>query len=108
MNAPELINLDVIVKQINSHRRNRTLDVADTRRFAELFEANRDNSEVHTIRVYSHQGFVANAYKYRADICFLQAVRNQVNGSWHIGGGVVDAKRSHGNGSLATINSRPA
>jgi hypothetical protein len=102
-----LENLDEIIKSTNGTRKARTLDARDAERFTELFNQHKDNQEVHTIRVYSGQGFVANAYKYRADICALQATR-QANGEWDIRGIVVDAKRSHGNGALATVNGRAA
>lgn len=64
-----------------------------------------DNPAVKTIRVYSYQGFVPNAYKYRCQIAYIEAVR-QENGEFKFYGGQTDAKRSRGNGALLTINGR--
>lgn len=101
-----LDNLETIIKTVNGTRRNRTLSLADGELFSELFTEHKDDPEIHTIRVYAHQGFVPHAYKYRCDISALVANRNKETGEWSIGGIVVDAKRPHGQGPLATINGR--
>lgn len=91
------------VQKANGTRKARILRPADVAQFVEL--VNNATPEQHTIRVYSSDGFVPNSYKYRADISYLQATRLE-SGEFQIGAGTVDAKRSHGNGSLVTINSR--
>jgi len=96
-----------IAKKINGKRRKRTLDEKDIARFIALFAEYEHNPDIRSIRVYSGQGFVANAYKYRADICAIEATRDG-EGNWKVHGIVVDAKRSHSAGALTTINGRAA
>ena len=91
------------VANANGSRRTRVLDRSDVELFVEL--VNRANDNIHTIRVYSSAGFVANSYKYRADISYLQADR-QEDGTFHCYASTCDAKRSHGNGALVTVNGR--
>jgi hypothetical protein len=105
MNAQEIKEL---AAKINGRARNRTIGQREIETFAELVDENKDNSEVTTIRVYSAQGFVANAYKWRAEIAALTAARNAETGQFEIGGGWFDAHRSHGQGALITINGRAA
>lgn len=95
-------------KKANGTRRSRILSNSDMAEFEQLVEAHKDDPEIRTIRVYSHEGFVPNSYKYRADISVLEAVRSSETGQFSIHGFTVDAKRSHGNGALVTINSRAA
>ena len=97
-------DLRSIVNDANGSRKRRILYPSDLERFVDLVNA--ATADVHTIRVYSSDGFVANGYKYRADIVYLQATRNPETGEFNIGAGVVDAKRPRGHGALATINSR--
>ena len=63
--------------------------------------------KAHTIRVYSRDGFVPNSYKYRAEIRYFEATRTD-SGEWKYTASYCDAKRSHGNGALVTINGRAA
>lgn len=100
-------DLQKSVSKANGRRRTRILSQGDVEKFVQLVNENADNPEVHTIRVYSDEGFVANSYKYRADISCLEANR-QEDGTFHCGAFTVDARRSHGNGSLVTINQRAA
>lgn len=104
MNAQEITE---IANKANGSRRNRTIGERDVARFVDLFTQHENNPDTHTIRVYSGQGFVANAYKYRAEIVALEATRDTEK-NWRVYGIVVDAKRSHGNGALATVNGRAA
>lgn len=92
------------VAKANSSRKTRILRQSDIQQFIEL--VNEATPETHTIRVYSSDGFVPNAYKYRADISYLQANRNPETGEFEIGASTCDAKRSHANGSLVTVNGR--
>lgn len=104
MNANEITT---IANKTNGTRRNRIISERDIARFFDLFTQHENSPEVHTIRVYSGQGFVANAYKYRAEIVALEATRDAEK-NWRVYGLVVDAKRSHGGGALATVNGRAA
>ena len=100
-------SLTALANSINGRARNRTLTKNDIQTFMDLVNEHRDNTATHTIRVYSAHGFVANAYKYRADIACLTATRN-ADGLLEIRGGWVDGHRSHGQGALITINNRAA
>lgn len=91
-----------MAKQVNGRARNRTIGEAEAKEMMELV-ANAD-STVHTIRVYSRDGFVPNSYKYRCEIRYFEAVRKE--GELVIGASYGDAKRRHGNGALVTINGR--
>lgn len=103
MNAQEIKEL---ARKINGRARNRTLCQHDIDRFVELVEMHKNNPEVTAIRVYSWDGFVPHAYKWRAEIAALTAVRNAESGELVIGGGWFDAHRPHGNGALVTVNQR--
>lgn len=92
------------VAKANGTRKTRILSQKDVERFVELVNA--ADEKTHTIRVYSSDGFVPNSYKYRSYISYLQANRNPETGKFQIGASTTDAKRSHGNGSLETINGR--
>lgn len=92
---------------INKKNKKRGLHQSDVEQFINLWETHKDNPETKSIRVYSCEGFVARAYKWRADICYLNAQRMEDN-SWSFTASVTDAKRSHGAGALATINGRAA
>lgn len=98
-------DLQEMVAQANGRRKNRILSPHDVERFVSL--VNNATLEQHTIRVYSSGGFVANSYKFRAEISYLQATRNET-GEFEVGAGTTDAKRSFGAGSLVTINGKAA
>jgi hypothetical protein len=91
-----------MAKKINGRARSRTIGEDEAKEMLELV-ANADDA-VHTIRVYSGQGFVPNSYKYRCEIRYFEATRKE--GQFVIGAGYGDAKRSHGNGALVTVNKR--
>lgn len=90
------------VARANGSRRTRTIKGQSIARFLTALAENFDTAR--TIRVYSSEGFVANSYKYRADITFIEAARTE-NG-FNVYAGTGDAKRSHGAGSTMTINGR--
>lgn len=94
------------VSKANGRRRTRIIDDAEIKDFIELFQALKDDDDIHTIRVYSYSGFVSNSYKYRADITYLEASRNPETKEWSIYASTTDAKRSYGSGSLVTVNGR--
>ena len=99
-------SLQAIAARINGKRKDRIITNSDITRFQDLFNAHENDDAAYSIRVYSEHGFVANAYKSRCEISYLFA--NRTEDGWQIGGSTCDAKRSHGNGALATINSRSA
>jgi len=58
-----------------------------------------------TIRVYSHDGFVPNSYKYRIQIDFVER-RYDEEGVKTFFVGNTDAKRSYGGGAFITVDGR--
>ena len=93
-----------MAKSANGRARTRTIGKSEAQEILDLVASADD--KVNTIRVYSRDGFVANSYKYRADIRYFEATRK--DGKLVIGASYGDAKRSHGNGALVTINGRAA
>lgn len=93
-------------QKANGRRKDRIVTKNDILRFEEMVNQYLDNREIKSIRVYSSHGFVANSYKWRAEISVLQATRNEETGELVISGFTVDAKRSYGSGALVTINGR--
>ncbi len=91
-----------MAKKVNGRARNRTIGEVEAKEIMELV-ANADDM-TNTIRVYSRDGFVPNSYKYRCEIRYFEATRKE--GKLVIGAGYGDAKRSHGNGALVTVNGR--
>ena len=59
-----------------------------------------------TIRVYSFDGFVPNSYKYFAPIDFIERSYEPETGKKIFRVGQTGASRSHGSGSLITVNGR--
>lgn len=96
-----------MAKTVNGKARNRTVATREAQEIIDLVDQHRENQDTHTIRVYSRDGFVANAYNYRADIRYFEATRN-ADGEFVIKAGMTGAKRSHGSGALVTINGRSA
>jgi hypothetical protein len=94
------------IKNANGTRRQRTVGDREAADLQNMLTDFGHDPQIHTIRVYSRQGFVANAYKYRADISVLEARRNKETNQFEFYGFHVDAKRPHGSGSLITINGR--
>jgi hypothetical protein len=93
-----------MAEKVNGRARNRTIGKDEAQILIDTVAAAPETA--HTIRVYSRQGFVANSYKYRAEIRYFQAVRHE--GEWIYSAATCDAKRSHGQGALVTINGRAA
>lgn len=91
-----------MAKKVNGRARSRTIGESEAKEMLKLV-ANADDN-VRTIRVYSRDGFVPNSYKYRCEIRYFEATRK--DGKLVIGASYGDAKRSHGNGSLVTVNGR--
>ena len=94
-----------MAKRANGRNRRRTIGKAEAETILSLVESADDKA--HTIRVYSGDGFVPNSYKWPVSIAYFEAQR-QENGDWRIIATSCDAKRSHGNGALTTINGRAA
>lgn len=95
------------VKAINGKRRTRTLSDSDIAIFYAKLNEMAGDEKVHTVCVYSSDGFVANSYRYPAPISVIEANRNET-GDFNISVFTVDAKRSHGIGALVTVNGRSA
>ena len=93
-------------RKANGSHRSRIISYREMENFQELVDTYADDENVHTIRVYSHDGFVSNSYKSRAEISVLEARRDKETKEFSVFGFTVDAKRSYGNGSLTTINGR--
>ena len=53
------------------------------------------------VRVYSQDGFVSNAYKWRCRIQYIEATAK--GGEWHIRLGDTSAQRSYGEGAHIVI-----
>lgn len=99
-----LNDLMEMAKSANGKARQRTIGKAEATEILKLVE--RADDSVHTIRVYSHDGFVPNSYKYRCEIRYFEATRK--DGELVIRTGYCDAKRSRGEGAIVTINGRAA
>ena len=91
-----------VAKLVNGQRRNRILFLSDVE---DLMDAIDQHPDAKTIRSYSKHGFVANSYKWRAEIVYCQATKND-NDSYDIVVRNADAKRSFGAGALVTIDGR--
>lgn len=98
-------NIEQAAKKANANRRSRTISQEDMEKFEQLVEEYKNDSSITSIRVYSGEGFVPNAYKWRADISYLQGLRT-TSGEFSISGMVTDAKRSYGTGALVTVNGK--
>lgn len=81
-------------KTIEGKRRQRTLTETDAADFLQLAAANPGCR----VRVYSADGFVPNAYKYRAPITYVEC---QPDGTVAVR--ETDAKRSNGGGSTRVV-----
>jgi hypothetical protein len=90
--------------RVNGRARTRTIGKKEASEMLELVKKLQGDEKVTNIRVYSREGFVPNSYKYRAEIRGFEARR--VKGKLTVCAITVDAKRSLGNGSLVTVNSR--
>ena len=95
------------IRNVNNRAPKRPLSPADIKKFYTKLEEIMTDPKAKTLRVYSSVGFVPNSYKYPCPIAYIEAQRDP-EGYWHIYTGVGDAKRPRGQGSLITINSRPA
>ena len=93
-----------MAKEANGRARVRTIGETEAQAILNLV-ADADDT-VDTIRVYSHDGFVPNSYKFPCDIRYFAASRR--DGELVISASTTDAKRSRGQGALVTVNSRAA
>ena len=91
MNQIEILQA---AKTIEGKRRSRTLSESDAADFLRLTAENPGCR----VRVYSKDGFVPNAYKYRAPITYVEC---QPDGTVIVR--ETDAKRSNGNGSTRVV-----
>lgn len=99
-----LESLMELAKSANGTARNRTIGEKEAAEMLELLGQHENDESIKTIRVYSHQGFVPNSYKYRCDIRYFEATR--ADGGFKVIASFTGAKRSHGNGALVTVNGR--
>lgn len=98
--------IEQAIQDANGKLKQRKVTADDGRLMESMIAQYQDDQKVHTIRIYSSQGFVPNSYKWACKIAVIEAHR-QEDGTFRVGGGQVDAKRSHGQGSLITVNGRP-
>lgn len=92
-----------LAKSANGRARNRTIGEKEAQAILDLVENASDSDR--KIRVYSFDGFVANSYKYHAEIRYFEARRTE-SGEFNIIASYGDAKRPHGEGALITVNGR--
>ena len=102
MKKKEIDKLIKAAKEMKGRRQRRFIDVGEINIMAKLDRKRSLNGK--TIRVYSNDGFVANSYKYRADIDAIE--RTYINNKKTFNIVQVGAKRSHGKGSLVTVDNR--
>jgi len=102
MTKKEINKMIKAAKEMKGKRRNRFIDESEINIMAKLDRKRSLNGK--TIRVYSKDGFVANSYKYRADIDAIE--RTYIDNKKVFAVIQVGAKRSHGGGALVTVNSR--
>ena len=103
MRAKEKKELIERARILQGRRRSRFVSEAEVDRMAELDrKRSLDGKE---IRIYSYDGFVANAYDYRCMIDYIHRSYDE-NGKKHFTIGQTDAKRPRGDGALVTVNGR--
>lgn len=103
----DTMQLVEMASAVNGRARSRTIGQKEAQTILGLVAQHQNSQEVHTIRVYSNGGFVANSYNFRADVRYFEATRNEL-GEFVVRAGSCDAHRSHGSGALITINGRVA
>jgi len=86
-------------KALEGRSRRRCFSQSDAETFLNLCEENPGKQ----VRVYAHEGFVANSYNYRSYITYAE---RSPEGQIRVDR--ADASRSHGRGSLQTVNNRAA
>jgi hypothetical protein len=106
------IDLRKVTALLPATAKKRRLDKDDAELMAGCLESAlknkaRKGSAVRTVRVYADGGFVPNAYKWRCDIEYVDAVLRD-DGKYAVGIRTTSAKRAHGAGDLVTINGRGA
>lgn len=89
-------------KRIEGRARNRVIYNSDIEKLLAAIDAHPD---CHQARRYSRDGFVANSYKYAAEITCAHATRMD-DGSYMISVKRVGAKRSYGAGNLTTVDGK--
>lgn len=104
MNTYTIDSLMEMAVVANGRRRNRTIGEIEAGILLDLLEKAKVDEKIKEIRVYSRQGFVANAYRSRCDISYFSATRH--GDEFRVSAYVTDAKRSHGQGALVTVNGR--
>jgi hypothetical protein len=103
----DTMQLVEMAKAVNGRARSRTIGQKEAQTILDLVAAHQNSPELHTIRVYSSDGFVANSYNFRADVRYFEATRNE-QGEFVVRTGSCDAHRSGGSGALITVNWRAA
>jgi len=91
-------------RAIQGRRKSRTLEPRNIER---ALDEMTEHPEFSRIRVYSSQGFVPNAYKYRVMLSYVEIMR-QEDGTCKIYAAECDAKRPHSSGALVTVDGRAA
>lgn len=94
--------LQASVNSANGRRRTRIISAPEIARMAT--EIAKADKKINIIRVYSYSGFVPHAYKARAYITALEAIRTPAG--WSIRAIVADAHRKNGVGAIVTLNGR--
>ena len=97
-----------MVKAENGNRKVRICGEYEVKKLIKIIRDHRNCAASKKINIYSSDGFVANSYKYRSYITRISAYNDLENGSWFITADTPGASRSHGSGSLVTINGRGA
>ena len=90
-------------RSLEGRARLRTLGVQEVKDFLAVLD--RNDPAIETVRVYSYEGFVANAYDYPAYISTAEAKR-QPNGEYIITVWRAGAQRTRGIGPRMTINNK--
>jgi len=103
----DTMQLVEMAKSVNGRARSRILGQKEAQTILDLVAEHNATPTIHTIRVYSRDGFVANSYNYRAETRYFEATRNP-EGHFVVRVGACDAHRAHGSGALVTINGRAA
>jgi hypothetical protein len=96
------MNIEAALQQIgqfSDHRSTyRAVGLTEVEQAAKLVESAKKR-----VRVYSQSGFVPNSYKWRCQIEYVEAVKDDETGAWKFSVGVGSAQRSGGSGSLVVV-----
>ena len=102
MTKSEIKKLTADAKQMKGSRRSRFIDENEIDTMAKLDRKRTLSGK--TIRIYSNDGFVANSYKYPANIDAIERTYENNKKVFNIV--QVGAKRAHGRGPSITVNNR--